>query len=123
MAFVAATNLPWFGAFISDNPEPHHSAVSVTPLPPDAHTGSVPGTQSWGHLLVAWSALLGVLALMVLVIPELVVRVSYDEASTLGFDWGAIVGLGLAVLASVGAWFAWATWTCPSLWGPHPSAD
>jgi len=154
LAFVAATNLPWFGAFVSDNPEPQYSALSVSSVLPSAQAGLVPGTQSWGYLLVAWSALLAALAvastvacvlgrhrkarglsrlllcvggaslvLVALVLPELRAKVLYDEASTIGVDWGAVVGLALAVIASIGAWFAWATWTHPSLWGLHTAAD
>jgi len=154
LSLIAATNLPWFGAFVSDGPEPQYSALSVISLPPGPEAGLVPGTQSWGYLLVAWSALLGALAvaailvralrrnregrglsrlllcvggaslvLVALVIPELGVKVFYDEVSTVGSDWGAVVGLGLAVFASIGAWFAWATWTHPSLWVSHPAED
>ena len=154
VAFLAATNLPWFGAFASENPVPQYSALSVTSVLPNGQAGLVPGTQSWGYLLVAWSALLAALAvaatvvcalgrrrsardlsrlllcvggaslvLIALVVPELGAKVLFDEASSVGADWGAAVGLGLAVLASIGAWFAWATWTAPSLWGLHPAED
>jgi hypothetical protein len=153
-AFVVATNLPWFGSISNNNPEPQYSAVSETLVRSDSPAGLVPGNQSWGYLLAAWSALLAVLAvaavvacvlsrhrnarglsrllvcvgvaslvLVALVVPELTARVPFDGPSnTVGFDWGAVVGLGLAVLASVGAWFAWATWTYPWLWGPGPCA-
>jgi hypothetical protein len=153
-AFIPATNLPWFGAFSSDNPAPQYSAVSGLLVPPGSPAALVPGTQSWGYLLVAWSALLAALAvvaavacvlsrnriarglsgllicvgiaslvLVALVVPELIARVPFDQELFLGFDWGAIVGLGLAVLSSFGAWFAWATWTYPSLWGPGQSVN
>lgn len=149
-AFVAATNLPWFGSLSSGNPEPEYSAVSRVLVPPGSPAGLVPGTQSWGYLLAAWSAVPAFLAvvavlacvvgrhrdgrdlsrllfcvgiaslvLVALVVPELMATVPYDESSV-GSDWGAIVGLGLAVLSTTGAWFAWATWTHPHLWGPGP---
>jgi hypothetical protein len=155
LAFIAATNLAWFGALGSDNPEPQYSALSVRSLAPGPQAGLVPGTQSWGYLLVAWSALLAALAvvaaaviclrdrrqrgrrlnrlllcvgcaslvLVAMVIPELRVNVYYDWVSSVGFDWGALVGLGLAVLGSIGAWFAWATWTHPALWATHSALD
>ena len=47
--------------------------------------------------------LIGVVAL------EFLPRVPFDGPATLGFDWGAILGLGLAAFSSVAAWFAWAT--------------
>ncbi len=113
-----------------------------------------PGTQSWGYLLVAWSALLTVLAvtaiaacvlsrhrrrgslnvlllsvgtaslvLIALIVPEFTARVQTDLVSFVGFSWGAMVGLGLAVVAASGAWFAWATLKFPHLWGVEITVD
>lgn len=152
-AFVAATNLPWFGDLSSGNPTLQFSAVSISGLY-GSPTGLAPGTQNWGYLLVAWSALLTVLAvaavaacvlsrhwhrgrpsglllgvgiaslvLIALVIPEFTGRIQYDMASFVSFSWGAIVGLGLAVVAASGAWFAWATSKYPHLWGVELTAD
>jgi hypothetical protein len=103
--------------------------------------------------LVAWSALLTVLAviavaacvlsrhrrrggvnvllsvgiaslvLIALIIPEFTARVQFDLVSFVGFSWGAMVGLGLAVVAASGAWFAWATLKFPHLWGVEPTVD
>lgn len=143
--FVAATNLPWFGDLSSTNPTPEFSAVSRGEFPSE---GFGPGTPDWGHLLVAWSTLVTILAvvaitacamghgryrreldrlllwvgiaslaLIALVVPEFTARVPFDMASFVGFSWGAIVGLGLAVVSSVGAWFAWATFRFPWRWG------
>jgi hypothetical protein len=61
------------------------------------------------------------LVLVALVVAEFVPRVPFDGPDTLGFCWGTPIGLGLAVLASIGAWFAWTTWTYPWLWGLDPS--
>ncbi len=155
-AFVAAaTNLPWFGDLSPGNPSPQYSAVSASGLyaPPGSQAALGPGTQSWGYLLVAWSALLTVLAviavaacvlsrhrrrggvnvllsvgiaslvLIALIIPEFTARVQFDLVSFVGFSWGAMVGLGLAVVAASGAWFAWATLKFPHLWGVEPTVD
>jgi len=142
-AMVVATHLPWFGS-LSDNSVPERSAVSGELW----RTGLVPGTQSWGYLLVAWSALLGVLALfaalacaldsprrhwplsrillcpgvaalvlVALVLAELNTSAQFDLVSYAHPDWGAWIGLGLAVVSSVGAWLAWTTWRFPHLWG------
>jgi hypothetical protein len=64
---------------------------------------------------------IGSLVLVALVLPELLSRVPFDEASFVGADWGAFTGLGLAVLSSIGAWFAWATWKYPQRWGLETS--
>ena len=150
-AFVAATHLPWFGSFGDQSTTPF-SAISEDLVPPGSPAGLVPGTQSWGYLLAAWSTLCAVMAvvaacacvvnrhrnppavrrtlvgvglatlvLIALCIPELLVRVPFDEV-TLGSDWGAAVGLGLALLSSFGAWFAWATYAHPSQWGTSTPA-
>jgi hypothetical protein len=58
-AIVADTHLPWWGS-LTDPTVPEKSAVSGELW----RTGLVPGAQSWGYLLVAWSALLAVLALL-----------------------------------------------------------
>jgi hypothetical protein len=63
------------------------------------------------------------LVLIALVLPEFTGRVQFDLASFVGFSWGAIVGLGLAVIAAAGAWFAWATLRFPYLWGIELTAD
>lgn len=63
------------------------------------------------------------LVLIALVAPEFGGRVQYDMASFVGVTWGAIVGLGLAVSAAAGAWFAWATLQFPHLWGLEPTGD
>ena len=57
MAFVASTNLPWFGDLSNDNPSPQFSALSASGLytPPGSPVGLGPGTQNWGHLSV-WDA-------------------------------------------------------------------
>jgi hypothetical protein len=155
-AFVSATNLPWFGDLSSGNGSLQYSAVSASGLyaPPGSQTALRPGTQSWGYLLVAWSALLTVLAvtaiaacvvsrhrrraglnvlllsvgiasvvLIALIVPEFTARVQTDLVSFVGFSWGAMVGLGLAVVAASGAWFAWATLKFPHLWGVEITVD
>jgi hypothetical protein len=60
---------------------------------------------------------------MALVVLEFVPRVPFDGPDTLGFSWGTVVGLGLAVLSSIGAWFAWATLRFPHLWNTDPLVD
>lgn len=155
-AFVAATNLPWFGDLSSGNGSPQYSAVSASGLyaPPGSQADFGPGTQGWGYLLMAWSALLTVLAvtaiaacvvsrhrrrgglnvlllsvgiaslvLIALTVPEFTAKVQTDLVSFVGFSWGAIVGLGLAVVAASGAWFAWATLKFPYLWGVEIAVD
>jgi hypothetical protein len=145
-ALVAATHLPWFGNFGDQSTQPF-SAISGDLVPPGSPAGLVPGAQSWGFLLVAWSTMCAVMAvvaacacvvnrhrnpqavrrfmvgvgfaslvLVALCVSELLVRVPFDEV-TLGSDWGAMVGVGLAAVCSFGAWFAWATFTYPRLWG------
>jgi hypothetical protein len=73
------------------------------------------------HVLV--SVVLASLILMALVVLEFVPRVPFDGPDTLGFSWGTVVGLGLAVLSSIGAWFAWATLRFPHLWNTDPLVD
>ena len=57
------------------------------------------------------------LVLVALVMAELTTRAQFDLVAYADADWGAWAGLSLAVVSSVGAWFAWATWTYPHLWG------
>src|SRR6185437_10738978 len=57
-AVVAAVRLPWFGS-PADLAAPEKSADSGDLW----RTGLVPGAQSWGYLLIAWSGLLAVTAL------------------------------------------------------------
>ena len=45
---------------------------------------------------------------------------SVRRAGQLGFSWGTVVGLALAVASSIGAWFAWATLRFPYLWSSDP---
>jgi hypothetical protein len=147
-AMVAAAHLPWFGS-LSDSSVPEKSAVSGELW----RTGLVPGAQTWGYLLIAWSALLAAVALIAalacallrprnqrplrrllmyvgvaslvlvaLVLPELTTSAQFDLVSYAHPDWGAWIGLGLAVVSSVGAWLAWATWRFPHLWGLDTSA-
>jgi predicted transporter len=63
------------------------------------------------------------LILAVLVVPEFMANVQTDLVSFAGSSWGTIVGLGLTVLAAIGAWFAWATVKFPHLWGIEPGSD
>lgn len=63
------------------------------------------------------------LILIALVVLEFVPRVPFDGPDTQGFSWGTIVGLGLAVLSSIGACFAWATLRFPHLWSTDPLVD
>lgn len=155
VAFVlSASNLPWFGG--SDPSIPRFSAISASGLyvSPGSSAGLAPGTQSWGYLMVAWSLLLVVLALIAavacavrrrshrrgphglllcvgvvslvliaLVIPESMAHVQTDLVSFASFSWGTILGLGLALLAAVSAWFAWATLKFPHLWGIEPEVE
>jgi NO-binding membrane sensor protein with MHYT domain len=66
----------------------------------------------------ALAAVATVSALLVAVVAlEFVPRVPFDGPATLGFDWGTILGTGLAVLSSIAAWFAWATVRYPHRWG------
>jgi hypothetical protein len=148
-AFVAAANLPWFGFVGTGIPSDHYSALAPELAPPRSGlTGLIPGSQSWGFLLVAWSVLVAGLALgaviacarnplsqvrrlnrlllsvalaslvlISLVVLELTAKVHFGDGPIIGYDWGAIVGLGLAVVSSIGGWFAWATSTYPRLWG------
>lgn len=153
-AVIAATHLPWFGSIAQDPSVPEYTAVSSMLTPPSSAAGLVPGTQDWGSLLVAWSALLAVtavvaavagaalgvrhargvgrllmsvgvgsLVLVALLVPELFVRVRFDLDSFVGFDWGALVGLVLAVVSSLAAWFAWATFAYPHRWGIAPTTE
>jgi hypothetical protein len=56
--------------------------------------------------------------LLVLVVAlEFVPRVPFDGPATLGFDWGTVLGTGLAVLSSIAAWSAWGTERYPHRWG------
>jgi len=63
------------------------------------------------------------LVLVALIVPELAASKRFDEVVSVGADWGAFAGLGLAVLSSFGAWFAWATWKYPYRWGLVASAE
>jgi hypothetical protein len=150
---AAATRLPWFGSISGDPTAPEYSAVSPVLRSPNVPAGLLPGTQGWGWLLVAWSALLAVtavvaavacaargarhargvrrlllgvgvgsLVLVALVASELTGRVQFDLVSFVGFDWGELVGLGLALASSFCAWFAWATFVYPHRWGLAASA-
>jgi hypothetical protein len=150
LALASATHLPWFGSPANDGVEPQYSAVSGFLVPPGSPAGVVPGTQSWGYVIIAVSILLAASAaaaavvcarsrrfrrmrglshalaavgmvsvlLAVVVALEFVPRVPFDGPATLGFDWGTILGLGLAVLSCVAAWFTWATVRYPHRWGP-----
>lgn len=148
-AIVLTLHLPWFGS-PGDPSVPQFSAVSGELW----RTGLVPGAQSWGYLITAWSILLVVLAmvaaiacalrrphnrwpmsgfllclavaslvLMALVLAELTSRTQFDLVSYAPPDWGAWIGLGLAVASSAGAWLAWASWRFPHLWGLEASTD
>jgi hypothetical protein len=57
------------------------------------------------------------LALVVLVILQMNATIHFGD-QPLGFDWGAIIGVALAVLSAFGACFAWATIRYRWLWGP-----
>jgi hypothetical protein len=151
---LCANNLPWFEG--SDPSIPQFTAISASGhyVSPGSSAGLVPGTKSWGYLMMAWALLLALLALVavadcvlrrharrrslrvllllvgvmslilaVLVVPEFIANVQTDLVSFAGFSWGTVVGLGLAVLAALGAWFAWATLRFPHLWGIEPVAD
>ena len=138
-----------FGS-LSDPAVPEKSAVSGELW----RTGLVPGAQSWGYLLVAWSAMLALFALLgalacrfprprrqwpmsrlllclgvaslilvALVLAELTRSAQFDLVSYAHSDWGAWIGLSLAVVSSVGAWLAWASWRFPHLWGLNPEAN
>jgi hypothetical protein len=50
-------------------------------------------------------------------------NVQTDQVSFADSSWGTIVGLGLAILAAIGAWFAWATIKFPHLWGIEPVSN
>jgi hypothetical protein len=152
LALVVSMHLPWFGN-LGDQSTRSFNAISGSLAPPSSPTGLVPGTQSWGYLLTVWAALCAILAgaaacscvfscrrnrrvgsrflvgvgasslvLVALVVPELLARAPFDEV-TVGSDWGAFVGLGVAVVSSIGAWFAWATWTYPHRWGLDSSIE
>ncbi len=56
-------------------------------------------------------------AVLTLVVLEARVTVVFGD-QPLSFDWGAVIGLCLAVLSAFGAWFAWATNRYRWLWGP-----
>jgi uncharacterized BrkB/YihY/UPF0761 family membrane protein len=147
-AIVAAVHLPWFGSVGNDS-VPKFSAISGALW----RTGLVPGSQDWGYLVVAWSALLVVgalvaafacafrrshsrpplsglllclalasVVLVAIVLAELSASAQFDLVSYAPSDWGAWIGLGLAVVSSFGAWFAWATWRFPHRWGLDESA-
>jgi hypothetical protein len=140
---VAATHLPWFGS-LSDASVPEFNAVSgalwrTGLVPASQNWGYL--LISWS-LLVAFLALLSALAcalvrlrcsgfvdrllsvlgvasliLVALVVAEVTTSAQFDMASYAHPDWGAWIGLALAVVSSLGAWLAWATWTYPHLWG------
>ncbi len=146
-ALVGALYLPWFGISTRD-PIPRYSALSSDLVPPLHSSALVPGTQKWGYLLFASAALVAglalaalivcvrsrshlgggpsrllpcvaitSLALVVLVILEMKATVHFGD-QPLGFDWGAVIGVALAVLSAFGAFFAWATIRYRWLWGP-----
>jgi peptidoglycan/LPS O-acetylase OafA/YrhL len=151
-AVVPTTHLPWFGPFSNDGVLPQFNAVSGYLVPPGSPAGLVPGTQSWGYLIEAWSLLLAGLAtsaavacavsrrrrrhrhlrglllavgvasliLVALVTAEFVPHVPFDGPATLGFSWGTLIGLALALASAIGACFAWATLRFHHLWGTHP---
>ena len=56
---MATVHLPWFGS-LGNQAVPEFSAVSGDLW----RTGLVPGAQSWGYLIIGWSILLVVLALV-----------------------------------------------------------
>lgn len=122
--------------------------MSSNLVPPLPFSALVPGTQKWGYLLLAFAALVACsalvaliacvrsrshlgggpsrlllcvavasFALVVLVILEMRATVHFGD-TPLGSDWGAIIGVSLALLSSFTAWFAWATITYRWLWGP-----
>jgi hypothetical protein len=87
-----------------------HRQVSVASLALVAVIASVRSRSHRGReprrlLLCAGTASL---VLVTLVTLEMTANVHYGDQH-LGYDWGAILGLALAVLSSSGAWFAWAT--------------
>jgi hypothetical protein len=80
-----------------------------------AFSGRIRHRRGLSHALAAVGTLSLLLVLVVAL--EFTPRVPFDGPATLGFDWGTILGLGLAVLSSVAAWFAWATVRYPHRWG------
>jgi uncharacterized membrane protein YhaH (DUF805 family) len=148
-AIVATLHLPWFGS-PGDPSVQQFSAVSPelwrTGLVPAAQSWGYLIT-AWSILLVVLAlvdaivcalrrphdrrrmsgfllclAIASVL-LMALVLAELTSRAQFDLVSYAPSDWGAWIGLGLAVVSSAGAWLAWASRRFPHLWGLETSTD
>jgi hypothetical protein len=116
--------------------------------PPYGSADLLPGTRHWGLLIVSWSCLVAGLAvvamvacvakryeirvlirlllrvtfaafvLVALVVPEFFVKIPYGDDPPLGIDGGAFVGLGLAVVSTSSAAFAWASKRYPRLCDP-----
>jgi hypothetical protein len=148
-AIVPALHLPWFGS-LGDPSVPQFSAVSGelwrTGLVPSAQSWGYLIT-AWSILLVVlalvaavtcglrrpftgwptsgWLLCLAVASgvQMALVLAELTSRAQFDLVSYAHSDWGAWIGLGLAVVSSAGAWLARASWRFPHLWGLEVSGD
>lgn len=53
------------------------------------------------------------IALIGFVAAEMTATIPWGDSTPLGFDWGAVVGLTMAVLSALGASFAWAFSTKP----------
>jgi hypothetical protein len=142
-AVAAAAHLPWFGSIAGDPTAPEYAAVS--PILPAGLLPGTQGwgflLVAWSALLAVLAVVaavvcaargarhprgvrrlltgvgVGSLVLVALVAAELSGRVRFDLVSFVGFDWGALAGLGLALLSSFGAWLAWATFAYPHRWG------
>lgn len=65
----------------------------------------------------------GSMILLALVLAELTASAQFDMASYAHSDWGAWLGVSLAVVCTSGAWLAWASWKFPHLWSVDLLAD
>ncbi len=146
---MAAVHLPWFGS-LGDESVPQFTAVSETlwrhgPVPGAQDWGYL--IAAWSVLIVVWALgaafacafggarnrvpigplLLGLaiasVVAIVMVVAEMTASAQFDLVSYAHTDWGAWIGLSLAVMSSLGAWLAWATWCYPYLWGRADAAQ
>jgi hypothetical protein len=151
---VAAITLPWFALPQPTSGLPWSSFISTSnalSVDPFGSSDLAPGTQSWGYLLVVWSAVVvglavvaisacvrstrrklpaparlllcvvaAALVLVALGISEITAKIPFGDGPPLTYDFGAVLGVVLAVLSLISAFVAWATTRYP--WLVHDPA-